>query len=247
VRQRYQDGQQPQLNYLVLDFRRVTGIDSSAIMGFQKLRHIALTNNFKILFTQLPEATQHHFVDEGVDQPDDHIHAFPDLDHALEWCENALLDVSGVTQARVSVMLEGQLEEQGFDVKLVKPLRQYLERRVLDKGEYLMQQGGDATDLFFIEIGQVSVVLELPDKQTVRLRTMQMGTVIGEVGFYLKQKRSASIVADTKAVAYRLSQEALARMKEEQPQLAIALDEMMIRIVAERLARNNRTIEAYSR
>lgn len=247
VRQRYQDEEKSQLQYLLLDFRRVTRIDSSAILGFQKLRHTAFINNFTVLFTHLPEDTHYHFVDEGLDESDDHIQIFSDLDYGLEWCEDALLNDFGITQALISVMLESQLEEQGFDVQLVEPLRQYLERRELEKGDYLMRQSNHASDLYFIEMGQVSVVLELPDNQTMRLRTMQMGTVVGEIGFYLRQKRSASIIADTKVVAYRLSQEALERMKAEQPQLAIALDEMMLRIVADRLARNNRSIEAYNR
>jgi sulfate permease, SulP family len=247
IRQRYQDSSKPQLRYLLLDFRRVTGIDSSAAMGFQKLRYTAASHQFKILLTHLNAETRQQFAAEGMNEADDTIQIFEDLDHGLEWCENELLDAFGVTKAKISIMLDGQLEERGFDKKLVKPLRQYLERKMFEQGEYLARAGEEASDLYFVEIGQVSIFLELPNDQRVRLRTLQMGTIVGEVGFYLRQKRSASVIADTKVIAHRLTRDALERMKTEQPQLAFELDELMIRMVAERLSRNNRAVAAFSR
>jgi sulfate permease, SulP family len=247
IRQRYQDSRKPPLRFLVLDFRRVTGIDSSAALGFQKLRYTASANDFKILLTHLNSETRQQFADDILNPEDEEMQIFDDLDRGLEWCENELLDEFGVTKAKISIMLDGQLEERGFDKKLVKTLRQYLERKMFEQGEYLARAGEEASDLYFVEIGQVSIFLELPNNQRVRLRTMQMGTIVGEVGFYLRQKRSASVIADTKVIAHRLTREALERMKTEQPQLAFELDELMIRMVAERLARNNRAVAAYSR
>jgi len=86
--------------------------------------------------------------------------------------------------------------------------------------------------------------LEVEPGRFVRLRSMGGGTVVGEVGLYLKEKRTASIITDTHSVVYRLSEGSLARMEHEESQLASVFHHWMVRMLAERLANNNRTLEA---
>jgi SulP family sulfate permease len=70
------------------------------------------------------------------------------------------------------------------------------------------------------------------------------GTVVGEIGLYLHQIRTASIVTDTHSVVYCLQASALARMEKDDPDLASALHHWMARLLAERLSENNKTLEA---
>jgi CRP-like cAMP-binding protein len=63
---------------------------------------------------------------------------------------------------------------------------------------------------------------------------------------YLDVPRSATVIADIYTQAYRLSREALERMKTDDPDLAIAFNAMMVRLVSERLISTNRELAALS-
>jgi len=73
---------------------------------------------------------------------------------------------------------------------------------------------------------------------------MRGGTTVGEMGMYLGTVRTASVVADRPSKVYRLSRSALKEMERNDPELAAYLHRWMARLLAERLAENNRTIEA---
>jgi SulP family sulfate permease len=120
----------------------------------------------------------------------------------------------------------------------------YLERQEVGKNHYLMLQGDPSDDLFFIESGRVRVVVELDNGRLMRVRTMEAGTVVGEIGLYLGQPRLASVVTEEPCVILRLSASALERMQKENPRLASAFHEFMVRVLAERITQQNRTLRA---
>ncbi|MYE77379.1 MAG: hypothetical protein F4243_00020 [Chloroflexi bacterium] len=71
---------------------------------------------------------------------------------------------------------------------------------------------------------------------------MTAGVVIGEVGFYLGEARSASIVATEAGVLQRLSHESLRRMGSEDPQTATAVHVLIASILSERLSTTNQLV-----
>lgn len=123
-------------------------------------------------------------------------------------------------------------------------LSSYLERLSVAAGQRIIQQGATAADLYFIESGQVTVRVELDNGHSTRLRTMGPGTVVGEIGLYLRQVRTASVVADEPSVVHRLSDEALKRMERNDPHTAAALHRFMVHMLAERVANTNKTLQA---
>jgi SulP family sulfate permease len=70
------------------------------------------------------------------------------------------------------------------------------------------------------------------------------GTVVGEIGLYLNQTRTANVITDTPSIIYRLAKNSLDQMEKDDPDLAAALHQWMARMLAERLRNNNRTLEA---
>jgi SulP family sulfate permease len=126
----------------------------------------------------------------------------------------------------------------------VSKLMKYLERMEIEERHYLMRQGDPPDEMYFIEAGLVSAQLELPDGKVMRLQSMRGGTTVGEMGMYLGTVRTASVVANRPSKVYRLSRGALKEMEKNDPELAAYLHQWMARLLAERLAENNRTIEA---
>jgi SulP family sulfate permease len=64
---------------------------------------------------------------------------------------------------------------------------------------------------------------------------------------YLGTSSTASVIADSPTVAYRLTRAALSRMVEEEPELAATFHEFVAHLLSERLAATTRTLEAVLR
>ncbi len=205
-----------------------------------------MANGVWMVWTQVSPGIRQQLQRGGlVDEGDDSFIIVPTLDHGMEWCENKLLAQQGVTDLTGFIeRMRSQLRRAFPGLQDVDRLMEYLERREVPQGEYLMHEGDPGSEMYFVEAGVVSVQLEMPDGRVVRLRTIRGGATVGEMGLYLGAVRTASVVATRPSVVYRLSAEALEAMRSEDPEVAALLHEWIARLLAERLAENNRTIEA---
>jgi SulP family sulfate permease len=246
VRERISDRSLPPLRFIVLDFLRVTRLDSSAVFGITRLKQLTQANDILMAWTQVLPAIQRQLERGGlVDETDDSFIILPTLDHGVEWCENKILANQGITDLTGFIeRMEGQLKRAFPGLQAVDRLMKYLERKEIKQGEYLMREGDPPTEMYFIEGGLVTAQLEFPDGQILRLRTIRGGATVGEMGLYLGQVRTASVVAARASSVYRLSAQALKDMREQDPEVAALLHEWVARLLAERLADNIRTIEA---
>lgn len=246
IRARLGDKNLPALKYVVLDFQRVTRLDSSAVFGVTRLKQLAQANGVLMVWTQVSAVIQGQLERGGlVDATDDEFIILPTLDHGVEWCENKILAGKGVTDLTGFIeRMEGQIKRTFPGIKEVERLMKYLEHREVKQGEYLMREGDPPTEMYFVEAGMVTAQLESPDGQIIRLHSMRGGTTVGEMGLYLGTPRTASVIASRASSVYRLSAESLKDMREKDPEVAALLHEWIARLLAERLADNNRTIEA---
>jgi SulP family sulfate permease len=247
IQARVADAEQAPVRYIILDFRRVTGLDSSAVLSFTKGKQLAEPQGITLVLTHLSARIQHQFELGGLFASSARVHVFPDLDHGLEWCEEQLLEMERITTLHVPVTLRAQLADSGFAKANTARLMEFLERVDAEQGEYMIRQGDEADRLYFIERGTVSVYLEVENGERVRLQTLGLGTAVGELGLYLGATSTASVIADSPVTAYRLTRAALSEMKEKEPELAATFHEFAARLLSERLAATTRTLEAVLR
>ena len=244
VKQRADDLDLPRIKFVGLDFRDVSGIDSSAIISLIKLNQLADKNNFTILFTHTADAIRLQMKKGGLMEVDPkRWQEFVDLDYGIEWCENQILVAEKVDLAAEMHNLAEHLEELVPGTLDYDKLEKYLERSEVPKGHYLIRHGDPSDDLYFIESGQVTVLIELASGETIRMRKMGAGTVVGELGMYLNQARTASVVTEEPSVIYRLSREALETMEENNPQTAATFHRFMVQFLAERLINTDKTLK----
>ncbi len=256
VWERANDGQV--LKYVVLDFARVTGLDSSGEICFSRMVQLAQSRGVRLGFAQVPPDLMRQ-LERTVLSAEDRttLRIFPDRDHAIEWCENQILLGENVLHREDEKPLSEHLLEVFAEKAHVEKFMCYLERRVVDEDSRLMRQGESSDGLYFIESGQLAAQLEVQEEaqeesdgpretKAIRLRTMRAGTVVGEVSMYLGTTRTASVVAGKPSVLYYLSAEALSRMERNDPELASAFHQFIARMLAERLSDNNRAIQALS-
>lgn len=221
--------------YVILDFESVSGLDSTALLSFEKLVHLAQTEGVILVLSGLSDAVRSQFERGGLGGTIDVIQFVPDLDHGMEWCENDLLSSSGLDDAFAGADLGAQLALiLPPDVDLVH-LLPHLTRETFPAGAYLMHQGDPPDYIYFIESGQVTAQITTSSGDTVRLETMQGGRAVGELGFYLGTMRSADVVADIDTVAYRLSQAQLAHLETAHPEAASTFHRAIVHLLGERV------------
>jgi SulP family sulfate permease len=246
VRHRINNKNALHLKYMILDFQRVTRLDSSAVFGITRLKQLLQSSNIQLVWTNVAESIRHQMERGGlVDATDDSFIILPSLDHGVEWCENKILAQAGITDLTGFIeRMEDQLKRAFPGLQAVDRLMKYLEHKEVRQGEYLMRQGDPPTEMYFVEAGLITAQIEFPDGQILRLRSIRGGATVGEMGLYLEAVRTASVVAARPSSVYRLSAQALKEMRENDPEVAALLHEWIARLLAERLADNNRTIEA---
>ena len=246
IKARLSDQNQSRLRYVILDFRQVNLLDSSAVFSITRMKQLAESQEIRMVWANLsPNIIR--LMEKGglVDEKDDSFILLPTLDHGVEWCENQILasqetdDLSGFLET-----IEELLKRAIPDLDDVKRLTKYFEREELEEGAYLIHQGDQSNETYFIEDGLISAQLELPNGKTLRLRSMRGGTTVGEIGMYLGDTRTASVIADRPSIVHRLSKDAVKKMEKNDPEVAAFLHQWIATLLAERLADNNRTIEA---
>lgn len=240
-----QTGGQP-LRFLVIDFHHIKGMDSAAAGVFRRIRNLMEAAGATLVLSALPAKVEEAFRNSGLDpERDPVLRRAPDLDHALESCEEALLAESTRTG-----------EAAGGDAPLLRHLEGMtgphprlgdavaaLDTLHLQPDELLIRAGETASDIFIIGSGRVKVQITLPDGRILRLRTMTAGAVVGEIALLLGQTRGADVVVETPSTIHRLTAATLARLEREDPELALVLHRILATTLAQKVTLANRVIE----
>ena len=244
ILERLADTTAPSIRFLVLDFDRVSGLDSSAVLSFIRLSQATAPAGFVLVLTGMSGEVKKAMLRGGLEHGEaSGVRIEPSFDHGVEWCENALLaEVAprlAKTQSRPARdILVGIVGNEAFAEALIP----YCERVEIAAGEALIGQGKPSDDIFFIEAGRAAVELA-NGTHSVRLATLAHGAIVGEVAFYLSVPRSASVVAENDLVAWRFSRANLDRLRATEPEIAARFHEGIAAMLAERLTRTNRLIQ----
>ena len=244
VRELFNQSSKEKTRYLLLDFHRVTALDSSAALSFARIHQLTQSNNAHLIFTSVSDDINLKLQRGGLDESANaNLHIFPDLDRGMEWCENKMLSEEGSSSIIRSASLRAQLRRR-FSPSEVERFMKYLVREEVNAWHTIIHQGDPSDSMFFIESGQVAAYLESAQKQFIRLRSLGAGTIVGEVSMYLHETRTATVTATEKSVLYCLSASALKKMEEKDPDLASRLHQWIAILLSHRVADHNRTIEA---
>ena len=222
------------LRFLVTDLRRVTGLDSSAVVAFVKVIGLAQAQGFELVLTGASEPVRQQLARGGV-REGELVRFEPDLDRGLQRCEDGLL-------------LGGAAEPADLDgdalAGMPPGLRPYLERVSLEDGAVVIRQDDPPDDVFVLESGRLRVETVTPEGTRMRLRTLRPGVMVGELAMYSGVSRTADVVAETPSVVLKLSRTAIDRMETDDPELAAALHRWLATTIASRLGESLHAFDA---
>jgi len=108
--------------------------------------------------------------------------------------------------------------------------------RKYTQGEYIFYQDDPGLGMYIIKEGEVSIKLEVPEKELVRLKE---GAFFGELALLDESPRSASAVAATSADLIGFFRPDLFKLIEKNPSAGLKIVLKLAQIIGERLRNTN--------
>ena len=187
------------VDYLVIDLKRVIAVDRAAIALLSDLCRRTAERAKRVFFTdcsQLYQLKKHLRLSRDPAQQPNWL-SFDDSDRAVEWCEDQL-----IAEADLAADKQDQAEElcqhylcSGLTVAELEDLRREGTARQIASGVRIVKKGEPAESLYFILSGEVEVLIETEAGTRLRLTTLGPGNTFGEIALVNRGQRTADIVA----------------------------------------------------
>ncbi len=220
-----------EIKTLLVDFRRVEGMDVSASFVLARLADMALQNGVRIGFTGVSPALRGRLGPAGRVEG---LAFHPTLVDGLQRTEDRVLAESGGPQTPADPPSPfGQLLREATTQGL--PLVE--SRRDLSEGEVLYAQGDPGDGLAYLEQGRLSAWVTLPDGSQARVASFLPGAVVGEIAFSAGSNRTASVIADEPCTILSVTRESLEAAAAIDAGVATRFHASLARLLAERLGR----------
>jgi sulfate permease, SulP family len=117
-----------------------------------------------------------------------------------------------------------------LDRETYQPLISHLERVTVPEGHVLWKQGDDSADgIYIIESGVLRAMYEFADHTPLTEESMVPGTLAGELSALSDLPRNATVVVERQAVLWRLTVERLRHLETENPALARAFTQLVLK------------------
>src|SRR5581483_4849583 len=221
------------------DFKLVTGIDSSAAYSFAQIKQSAQERGVKLVLVHVPSAAEKAL--RSSEFITGEVVIMPELDHALEWCENEIIaQYQGHGEEEAS--LRGWFTQMIGSAAEAAELMRRCDRLEVKAGEIIVKAGDMADSMHFILDGRVGIMIPTGEGRSTRVRSLGRYTTIGEMGLVSRAPRNATIQAEIDSVLYVLTSQQFESIKLEHPMLGQKLLTYFVSVMAERLTFANRLI-----
>ena len=234
-------------DYVILDMRRVQSIDVTAVHMLDQIKDMLAERRGFLILSQLPHNLpsgrdmEQYFDQVGLVRPESPVRMFGELDEALEWVEDRILEGSlSKPDEQEALGLEEIELFKGRKSGTLVALEQCMEKRFFKAADKIFACGDTGDELFLIRKGAVRIMLPISEKQSHHLGTFGRGAFFGEMAFLDGDVRSADAIAFSDTELYVLSRRTFdTGVAEEHKKLALSLMEGLASILASRLRYTN--------
>ena len=239
--------------FVILDMRRVLSVDFTAVHLLDQISATLAERDGCLLFSDLPaslpsgQKLEDYFEQAGLLKQGSPIKIFDNLDEALEWAEDAILEEH-------RLLVRG--EEKPMELPELELLREFesdgtlpaikgcISIRSCKQGEYVFKAGDAGDELFLIRRGIIRISIPLNRDKHILIATFGRGNFFGEVAFLDKGRRSADAIAQTDAELFVISRTKFDELSKAHPILGVKLFARLARGLAIRLRHTDRELQA---
>ncbi len=166
---------------------------------------------------------------------------FDEIDFAIEFMEDLLLSHRHSDEGELSI--RDYLADIVGDDEKVQILMDAMKPVECKAGEILFEQGDADNGFYIVEKGSLSALIVSRSGNMKRVKKFRSGSLIGELSAYLSEKkRTATVVADEESMLFHLGSETRSRLDHENLKLALCINELVARTLAERVDFMNRRL-----
>ncbi|MDX1407103.1 MAG: cyclic nucleotide-binding domain-containing protein [Saprospiraceae bacterium] len=225
--------------FIIFDLKRVHQFDKEIceLLGkeYQRLHEYGCVLGFSHLTSDMK--TWPAVVESGLSGVVEPLHFFKDTEEALQAFEDLLLQqLNKDFTEQYGMDYDVLFGSMGFTDEERRTMRDFFEECTYLQGTIVFSAGSPGDAMYFLCSGKADILIDLPgtDRQK-RIYTTAAGTVFGEMALLDEQPRSASVVATTDIVCYRLTTRKFSELKKVHPHVAMRFYEVLCNILANRL------------
>ena len=212
------------LSFLILDFLRINGIDTTGVKIIKQLIKKCKENNIALYLSSITPTKSEIYqeLSNFLTIKEISTHCFTELETALSYAEDFLLD-SYLDKNRYKT--EMPVEEHNAFNFLNKEeiiiIKKYLVKKVFKDKEQVFKQGDPGELIYFIVQGRAQISFQTCklDGTCQIIGTLCPGTVLGEMSFIDRGQRSTDVFAVDDLICFELSLADMNQMYEEYPEL----------------------------
>lgn len=220
--------------FLLVNFRRVQGIDASAAFALRRLVQLCAAHRVVLVFCGLSNTLLQTLDRTGVLKDASPPLLFEHMDDALQFVEDRLLfGVVGQDCAQPDTAILDELR------RIARPLDPSDLFKVFEvsKDQIVIEQGSEADDLLVLMSGSLRVEYVRPDGSKIPVARILPGAVVGEIAFYAGEKRTAQVIAEQDCRLIEINRRTLAELEKSQPALVSNIHRIAATNLATRLSR----------
>jgi len=143
-------------------------------------------------------------------------------------------------QNSIKLVLKNQVLFSGLDDQTLDNLALQFTTKVYNKGQYVFQQWDEASRLYILLTGQVSIEMHGNDGKTIKIMSLDSGNIFGEYSILDNLPRSASVVVTQQAKLASISGLSFQNLLDSEPSLA----RNMLRVLVGHIRKSNGHIES---
>ena len=224
---------------VILDFRRVQGLDASAVFNLGKLGQLCGRHGVRLVFTDLRPALERQMERAGLAGP---VAMLADPRRGAR-------PRRGGGPRRTRPRPQGTRPgSTGCSRAPRRPDTSLFARETVPAGAQVLGQGEESDCLILLQRGRLSASVDGPPGEgRMRVATFLPGAVVGEIGLYAGTPRTATVVADVDSVVRKVTRDSLERLSERDPALARDFHAMVAGLLARRLTRTTALLREVNR
>ena len=229
--------------YIILDMKRVQTVDLTAAHILLQIKDILHDNDGYLILTRLPhklpsgDDMENYFNHVGLLKHLSPIKLFDDLDDALEWVENKILDENPMSSTKNEILFSlGDFDLfKGRKLDTLVEIETLLVAQSYKKGETIYTVGDSTGEIFLIRRGSVRIMLPFNEHKNIHLNTLTQGSFFGEFSFLEGTPHYTDTIAASDTELYMISRDAYDIFSKQHKKAALHFMESLASVLAQRL------------